>query len=172
MPLRPVWISEPVGTWFCSRCGTKTLAVLNHEAPLDLFRRVHGTMVRIDVDRSKRSLQGIIDYLGSQTYRPQRTVEKRYSPRHAVTTECPVIPLDDQFRGAGKPFMVFARNLSTAGVGLLSTMRVKNQFLAVEFLAPGHAAVQIVVQARRCRPRGPFFDIGGEFVTKLVAEEP
>jgi len=75
-------------------------------------------------------------------------------------------PVDRTWAPTGEPFKLALRDLSESGVRLLHTRATNAEFLALCWNATQLVArqVRVVCDVRRCKPCGPFYDIGGQFV--------
>ena len=106
--------------------------------------------------------------LGDQLYSVEGT-DKRHETRARVLVPLLVTEVDEDGRARAAPFGVMSRDVSSDGLGLISTQEVTSDFLRVVAQTPDDGEWLVcVVRVSRCRPIGLFFDIGGEI---LAAEE-
>jgi len=94
-------------------------------------------------------------------------IEERRSPRHKLTAEVRVQPVDRHFEPTAAAFMAVTRDISTDGIGLMHDRAVRDKYLWLRLKTPGGKLMNVVVEVVRCRPLGKFYDIGGRFVAKL-----
>lgn len=116
--------------------------------------------------------QEIVDYVKRTLARvPNRELfdhsERRAEPRHRVALNVAVMPIDTALKPAGEHFMAVTRDISSRGLCLFSVQPVDNMFLALKLPDVNGQTLQAVMEVLRCRPSGPFFEIGGKFVTKV-----
>lgn len=92
--------------------------------------------------------------------------ETRQSDRVTCYTTAIAAPVDRQWSRVGEPFKLALRDLSEGGARLLHTRATNAEYLALCWNATQLVAKQIrvVCNVRRCKPCGPFYDIGGQFV--------
>ncbi len=75
------------------------------------------------------------------------------------------VPVDRAWERNGEPFKLALRDLSEGGGRFLHTRATNAEYLAICWKATRLAAqIRVVCKVRRCRPCGPFYDLGGEFV--------
>ena len=96
--------------------------------------------------------------------------DHRRESRHAVAIDVNAIPLDADLQAAGSDFVATTRDISSGGISLIHPERIGCPFLAVEIAVPGERPFQAAVEALRCPPVGPYFEIAGKFVTKFYKE--
>jgi hypothetical protein len=90
--------------------------------------------------------------------------ERRESIRYTAVLEVIVVPLDENRKSTGKPFLALTRDVSTSGMCLLHTRPAPTPLLFIEITRPPEAPLNIVLQVRRNRRIGQFFEIAGDFV--------
>lgn len=90
----------------------------------------------------------------------------RHSDRVTCFTTAIAVPVDRLWKRVGDPFKLALRDLSEGGVRLLHTRATNADYLALSWNATQMAGkqIRIVCTVRRCKPCGPFYDIGGQFV--------
>lgn len=102
--------------------------------------------------------------------KPQSAVlpghQARASDRVTCYTIGTAVPVDREWNRSGEPFKIALRDLSESGGRFLHTRATNAEYLAISWNATQVVAKQIrvVCHIRRCRPCGPFYDLGGEFV--------
>jgi hypothetical protein len=95
-------------------------------------------------------------------------VEKRAVTRYSLGAAVAVLPLNGVLLPAREPFLTVARDISTQGIGLLHFQAITEPYLAVDLQPGSGKQMQVIVHVRRCRPRGSFFDVAGEMLTKTA----
>lgn len=92
--------------------------------------------------------------------------ESRRKDRVTCYTTATAAPVDRHWVRTGEPFKLALRDLSEGGARLLHTRATNAQYLALCWNATQLVAKQIrvVCDIKRCKPCGPFYDIGGQFV--------
>lgn len=91
---------------------------------------------------------------------------ERQKSRVTCYTTAIATPVDRKWAPCGEGFKLALRDLSESGGRLLHTRAVNAEYLALTWNATQLVAKQIrvVCRVRRCKPCGPFYDIGGQFV--------
>ena len=92
--------------------------------------------------------------------------ESRQKERVTCYTTAVAAPVDRQWRRCGEPFKLALRDLSEGGARLLHTRATNAEYLALSWNATqlGSKQIRVVCHIRRCKPCGPFYDLGGQFV--------
>jgi PilZ domain len=91
--------------------------------------------------------------------------ELRRSKRYAAVLEVVVLPLNEHYRPSGLPFLALTRDVSTGGLCMLHTRPAPSTRLFIEIERPNDTALDVVLNVRRNRRVGQFFEIAGDFVT-------
>jgi hypothetical protein len=103
-------------------------------------------------------------YVDQQARDKSSVSERRESIRYTAVLEVIVVSLDENRKSNGKPFVALTRDVSTAGMCLLHTRPAPSPLLFIEILRPPEPALKVVLQVRRNRRIGQFFEIAGDFV--------
>jgi hypothetical protein len=90
--------------------------------------------------------------------------ERRESIRYTAVLEVVVVPLDGKRKSIGKPFLALTRDVSTTGMCLFHTRPAPAPLLFIEIERPPEPTLKVVLQVRRNRRIGQFFEIAGDFV--------
>ena len=90
--------------------------------------------------------------------------ERRAATRQAIAIPVKAMPFDGLKRPVKPSFQALTRDISTNGISILCLERTNVEHLLLEFSLPDHDKVQIVMEVRRCRQLGPFWEIAGPFV--------
>lgn len=94
---------------------------------------------------------------------PNRRTERR----HAVALRVRAMPLDDKLQPAGEAFVATSRNISSRGIALIHVEKVTHPYLAVELTDVDGKTFEAAVEVLRCQPQGSYYEIAGQFVTKV-----
>ncbi len=106
----------------------------------------------------------------SEEARPKAVIvpghETRRTERVTCYTTATAVPVNRDWKRVGEPFKLALRDLSEGGGRLLYTRSINSEYLALSWAATQLVAqrIRVVCRVRRCRPCGPFYDIGGQFV--------
>ncbi|MCC7085666.1 MAG: PilZ domain-containing protein [Pirellulales bacterium] len=90
--------------------------------------------------------------------------ERRISLRYPITMPVRVTPLDDHQQPTNEPFLAVTRDISVTGLCFYHTHPVKQTYLQMELTGPSLEQCTVLLKAARCRPAGPFYEIGGRFL--------
>ena len=107
----------------------------------------------------------LLKFVRERAVAKSTAAELRRSKRYAAVLEVVVVPLNEQFRPAGLPFLAVTRDVSTAGLCMLHTRPAPSTKLFVEIERPNEAPLDVVVNIRRNRRAGQFFEMAGDFIT-------
>ena len=91
--------------------------------------------------------------------------ELRKDPRHKLTAEVVVRPVNGAGTIFGEPFRAVTTDISRSGIGFLYSRAVTDKYVCVTFRDGSGTCV--ILEVVRCRPVGPFYEIGGEFVRRI-----
>jgi PilZ domain len=91
--------------------------------------------------------------------------ELRRSKRYAVVLEVIVVPLNEHFRPSGLPFLAVTRDVSTGGLCLLHMRPAPSAKLFIQIERPNESALDGVLNVRRNRRLGQFYEIAGDFIS-------
>lgn len=169
LPLCESMLAQDMRTWLCSICGHEYRGQLVQNYHLAELRNVRPEPVIFDRSQIPQPSASLMK--ATWQFRPvpdQDFRDKRRSSRYSVNMVIPVQPFDAQLRPCERPFMLFARNISTGGICLLTDRAVVSAFLGLELSAPGGDLIQVLVKVLRSRPRGSIYEVGGEFITKMA----
>jgi hypothetical protein len=155
--------------WLCGVCGRVYQGQLATNYKAAELRNVRPEPVLFDRSQIPQPSKALLDATWQlRPFADNEFRDKRRSSRHAVTMVIPTQPFDHLLRPAERPCMLFARNISTGGICLLSDRAHRAAFFGLELSAPGGDLIQVLVQVLRARPRGSCYEIGGEFITKMA----
>jgi hypothetical protein len=90
--------------------------------------------------------------------------ERRKSLRYPITMPVRVTPLDDNQQPLDESFLAVTRDISVTGLCFYHTQPVKQKFLQMELTSPAREQCTVLLETARCRPAGPFYEIGGRFL--------
>lgn len=112
--------------------------------------------------------QAMLNYLERNFEEPGSQGERRKSDRVSLLATVTAVPVTDKFQACGEAFKAAARDISQGGMSLLHTRAVSSDYLGLRWqsLASTKCFVKVVMQVSRCAPMGPFYELGGQFVTR------
>jgi hypothetical protein len=93
--------------------------------------------------------------------------DRRAEHRHAIAISVRAMPLTKDLQPAGEAFVTTTKDISRKGIALIHGVAITSPFLAIELTDLDGKKFQGAVEIRRCRPVGPYFEIAGEYVTKV-----
>jgi hypothetical protein len=118
------------------------------------------------VDRSMlpSASEALIEYVTQRAATKAGWRETRRSKRYAAMLEVVVVALNEHYRPSGLPFLAVTRDVSIDGLCLLHTRPTPTSALFIEIERPNETALDVVLNVRRNRRVGPFFEIAGDFI--------
>jgi hypothetical protein len=118
------------------------------------------------VDRSMppTASEALIEYVRQRAATKAGWRETRRSKRYAAMLEVVVVPLNEHYRPSGLPFLAVTRDVSIDGLCLLHARPSPTSALFIEIERPDETALDVVLNVRRNRRVGPFFEIAGDFI--------
>ncbi len=96
-------------------------------------------------------------------------LEKRSEKRCYVSLPVTATPTNEKLQPVGDSFYAVTRDISSQGITMFNTRTVDSSFLVLELMDPDGPKLKAVMEVLRCRPIGRFYEITGEFVTKMYA---
>jgi len=159
---------EKAVPWLCVVCGAAYTAVLAEDSPAESRRNVRPEKYQFDHRRLADPPQTVAQFVASLDTSADEA-DQRAAERHAVCRAAPVLPLDDNLHPAGSAFTSLVRDISKSGISLIHTEPVDAPHVVVELPMANGTKVQLVVQVLRRRSIGPYFEVGGRFITKVGA---
>jgi hypothetical protein len=82
------------------------------------------------------------------------------------------VPLERDFRVAGKPLRITTMNVSLSGASLIHTRFTNAAYFAMDFTTAGVDHVQVTLEVLRVRNFGPVYEIAGQFINRLGQKPP
>jgi hypothetical protein len=118
------------------------------------------------VDRSMppTASEALIEYVRQRAATKAGWRETRRSKRYAAMLEVVFVPLNEHYRPSGLPFLAVTRDVSIDGLCLLHARPSPTSALFIEIERPDETALDVVLNVRRNRRVGPFFEIAGDFI--------
>jgi len=113
---------------------------------------------------SVKGLEEFVQQLTADT-RHFDGAERRAERRFPICIACAATPCDAAGNPRGSRFAAVTRDISLSGISLLCTAEIADRQLLLEFEGPGRDGFQIAMEVLRCRPLGPFWEVGGRFRT-------
>jgi hypothetical protein len=149
----------------CAVCSEVVTAVLDPDYEQEDLRNVR--LAPILFNRQGLELTAdLAEFVRKRPPPPIKSVEKRTSRRFPTNGTAAIQGLNQLLAPIGSPSVAAVRNLSTTGIGLLHEYAVIEPLMAIE-MDSGKGEIQLLVRIARCRPMGPFFDLAGEFLSKM-----
>lgn len=132
------------------------------------------TTITFDRTRVKRIPEAMLDFARRhvQTIQEERpVVERRRHSRFPIVMTISLVPLDSkQLVPNGDPYEVVLRNLSRAGVSILSSRAMVEKYVAIEIKTVANPDLRFVVEILRCSPFGRFYEVAGRIAARLPVE--
>jgi hypothetical protein len=88
--------------------------------------------------------------------------------RHHLVFEAVTVPLDDELRPIGKPFISLARNVSLAGASLVHDAPIEASFLKVSLDVVNLGATMVAKVRRKHGANQQYFEVDCEFVSRAA----
>jgi hypothetical protein len=89
--------------------------------------------------------------------------ERRANLRYPITMPVRVAPLTDALQPCGQAFLAVTRDISVGGLCFYHTQPIKQRFLQVEMTSPTREQLTVVLEVKRLRQAGPFYEVAGNF---------
>jgi len=167
LPLNSEGHDRELRNWRCAGCDGFYRAVLSSSYDLEGLRNVRPEAFPIDHSQIPKPSAELNQHATDLNLLEATGTEKRGAFRHLAVMPVIAQPMDAMLHLAGGPFAAVSRNLSTNGICLLHTRAVTEKFLGIELAGPHGEMIQVLLHVLRCRSRGPFQDVAGEFITKM-----
>ncbi len=90
-------------------------------------------------------------------------MERRAVERMAVTIPVSITPLDDEFKPCNYQLNAITRDLSSKGVGLVSTSPIARNFVVLTFEPFQGNSFEVLAKVAYCKDLGYYFQVGCEF---------
>ena len=91
--------------------------------------------------------------------------ERRSELRRLMVIPALVQPVDGEYKAIGSPICGVTRDISPQGIGLFHSEPLNHNLLAIQITLVGEQ-INIITEKLWCRIYGPFYSIGGKFITK------
>lgn len=172
LPLRLSGTGERGRNWACAGCGERYEGFLNNTHRLELIQHVRPDRLSFAHHGIQQPPSALAEFIARIHPEVLRGPDQRACPRFSVVTSVAVMPLSDSLEPMGPPFLVLTRNISRSGMAMVSTRAVATDaMLGVELPRCPEEASQVVVHVLRCQPMRSFYEIAGQFLTKMVSPE-
>jgi hypothetical protein len=93
--------------------------------------------------------------------------DRRKEKRHAVALQVIAMPLTEDLLPAGPAFVATTRDISRNGIAIIHYQPVDSPLLAVQLTDLGGKTFEGAIDLRRCRKIGNYYEIAGQYVTKI-----
>ncbi len=98
-------------------------------------------------------------------------VDKRIEERYYVTLPLTAAPVDGDLQPLGESCHAVTRDISSRGIALLSHQAPDSSLLALKIMDhAGETKLNAVVEVLRSSPIGDFYQISGQFLSKVYSE--
>jgi len=148
--------------WSCVKCGMQIYAMLCPDCTDEDRARVRPVSMEIDLNPFLQPPPGRAEVITRLLAR--KDPNGNSSP--ARLGRIPAMPMDSQYRPTGESFIGLLMQLSQSEVLLAHSRDASAPYLAIELQGKA-SSVQTVVRVLESRSVGLFYEISGEFVTKI-----
>ncbi len=123
-------------------------------------------VLNVDEDLLTEPPAAVNNYMRRQLESLAVGQNQRKEQRMAMLVTVVAAPVDRNFKPSGEPFKVAARDFSESGICLLHSRAVSSEYLALRWrsMISPKCYIRIVMQVKRCKPVGPFYEVAGQFV--------
>jgi hypothetical protein len=170
LPLRLADDGEEPALWECGRCGSRLAGLPVSHIPLPINLELRLADVHFD-DTQLPPAPAVLHQLARQfTPSPPeyKGPDRRRLTRTTRRLNLLVTPLNDIFSPVGPCIRAVAYDLSSQGIGLLSTAAITSPKLAISIAQYDRRPIQLI--ARVCRVQallGDFHRVGVELIHRL-----
>lgn len=138
--------------------GLPQLKPAQTERPAPKPQRPSDEIVAFVEEVLDRETEGLLQIYGQ---------DKRSEQRYRIALPVVAVPIDANLQPVGASFVTVTRNISTRGIAVLSSKAMRARFMAVKLTLSNGKELQAAIEILRCKPFGPFFEVGGKFVAKI-----
>jgi len=168
LPLRRPGPGREGRNWTCTGCGAGYCAVLAERCSAKVVQHVRPAGIRFDKSNLRQPTEAIAKFIRKRLDdRSYEGHERRRAERYCIVAPAVAMPMDEMVQPAGEAFMVVMKDISTSGIALVSTRAVNTKFLALELCAASDENMQLLVHVLRCRIIHRFYEIAGQFLTRM-----
>lgn len=168
LPLRHPGPGREGRNWTCTGCGAGYRAILAEQCSAKVVQHVRPAGIQFDKSNLVQPTEAIAKFIRKRLVeRSYDGHERRRSERYSIVAPAVAMPMDEMVQPAGEAFMVVVKDISTAGVALVSTRAVNAKFLAIELCAASGETMQLLVHVLRCQIIQRFYEIAGQFLTRM-----
>jgi hypothetical protein len=108
------------------------------------------------------SFEALVEQL--QRTGPQLDEERRSEGRHVLHVPVEVFLLDWDRHPLGIEMTAITRDMSPHSLGLITPQSVESPIIFVRITNKGFDDQEFLLEVRRSKKLGPFFDVGGRFI--------
>ncbi len=97
--------------------------------------------------------------------------DRRAVPRMHVNMPLVVRPLDDELQPVSCQYHAVTSDLSSQGVGLITSSRVRSGYALLQFMPCHGESLRVIGRVAHCTALGHYFKVGCEFVLSWTMVE-
>ena len=109
------------------------------------------------------SFESLVDQL-QEGYHQLVGSERRSEGRHVLHIPVEVFPFDWDRHPTGIGMSAVTRDMSPHSMGLITPEPIEAPIIYVCIRHEGFVEQEFLLEVRRCKPLGPFYDVGGRFI--------
>lgn len=175
-------ITIPMMIVWCRPCGTHWYLSGGHflDVPKDgdsaavgfepaIARNQHPENMPSDEEILNIVRRNIVKLARRTTYDPN--LDKRIEARYYATLPLTATPVDSDLQPVGDSCHAVTRDISSRGIALLSHQAPDSSLLALKIMdRDGETKLNAVVEVLRSSPIGDFYQVSGQFLSKVYCE--
>jgi hypothetical protein len=170
LPIRFKKPGEATAHWECTACHTPVTGLLLKEAAVKLAETIRIGRAHFDTTAlpavPSRLRDLVTEFIESRRSNPP-TDERRKLPRSPVELDVIISLLDENWVPQAKPLLAIGIDLTSHGLGVVTTTQIDAQYAAVEVRLPGGIA-QILCQVVWTKDIGHgYFNSGMHFLLRF-----
>lgn len=166
LPTLLLQASPDAQLWECLGCGATYQGKLANRVPLELKARLKPAAYFSSTSSDSMADSALVEFAEELVARDKEMLERRGAPRRPIMLPIQVLPLDEDLFPAGPAFCVVSRDISTTGLAILHHSPIVGN-IAIKVTLPDQGDLQFTVRTSRNKPVGPFYEVGGEFISRV-----
>jgi DNA-binding response OmpR family regulator len=169
---RQIWRDEMVAANRNYYAGAGHTLIAKIEGQLELLSLCLSEAMDAQFQSAHETLaeppQAMLNFLERNFEEPGKGGERRKTDRVSLLATVVAMPVNRDFEPCGEPFKAAARDVSQGGISMLHTRAISSEYIALRWqsLATKNSFIKVVMKLVRCRPMGPFYELGGQFVMR------
>ena len=127
--------------------------------------RAESSVIELTPKKSASDVRNFVGQVSSKYLldRPRYGVERRSAERMAVTIPVTITPLDDELKSLGYEFSAITRDISSLGIGLVTTNPIAPCFVLISIEPFFREPFKVIGRVVFCKDLGHYHQIGCEF---------